>query len=60
MLTASGQPADVDVVALDLLVVDQQEHLLRLLVVARGCLGLRKVEVEHVVIEEVALFSQCE
>ena len=54
-LTAASQPAEEDIVVADGVRVDEQEHLLRLLVAARGCLGLRVVEVEHIIIEVVAL-----
>ena len=56
-LTAASQPAEKDIVVADAVRVDEQEHLLRLLVAARGCLGLRIVEVEHIVIEVVALWG---
>ena len=57
-LTAASQPAEKDIVVADAVRVDEQEHLLRLLVAARGCLGLRIVEVEHIVIEVVALWGE--
>lgn len=46
LLTASGKPADVHVVILKCLGVDEQKYLLCLLVVASSSLGLSKVEVE--------------
>ena len=54
-LTASGQPANVDVVTLDLLRVDEKEDLLSLLKVAIDSFSLSKVIVERIHIEEIAL-----
>lgn len=54
-LTASGQPANVDVVILDLLRVDEKEDLLSLLKVAIDSFSLSKVIVERIHIEEIAL-----
>ncbi len=54
-LTASGQPRKIDVVTLYLLRVDEEEDLLSLLVVSQHTLSLGKVEVERLIVEEVAL-----
>ena len=54
-LTASCQPAEVDIVIFDLLRVDEQKDLFCLLKVSCGRLCLSVVEVEHIIIEVVAL-----
>lgn len=54
-LTASGQPANIDVVILDLLRVDEKEDLLSLLEVAIDSFSLSEVIVERIHIEEIAL-----
>ena len=51
-LTASCQPAEVDIVIFNLLRVDEQKDLFCLLKVSCGCLCLSVVEVEHIIIEE--------
>ena len=55
ILTASGQPADVHIVSLELVCVNEQKDLLRLLIAPYGSLGLGIVEVESIHIEEVPL-----
>lgn len=50
-----GEPADVAVVLLELLVRDEQQRLLRCLVVARGCQREPMVPVEVVVVVHVRL-----
>lgn len=54
-LTAASQPAEVDIVTLEPLRIDKKKDFLCLSEVARGCLGLCVVEVEHIIVEEVAL-----
>ncbi len=54
VLTASGKPRKIDVVTLDLLRIDEEEDLFCLLEASEHSLSLGKVEVERVVIEEVA------
>ena len=55
-LTAAGQPANVNIIAPDLLRANQEKNFFSLLEVACGSLGLCIVEVEDVIIEEVALY----
>ena len=57
-LTASSKPAEIDVVILDSLRADEEENLLRLLIIACRCLGLCIVKVEAIIIEEVALLEE--
>ncbi len=54
---ASRQPAQVDIVVFHLLVLDQRERLLGVLERADGRLRLSVVEVERVVVVEIALAS---
>ena len=54
-LTASGQPADVDVVILYLFRVDEKKDFLSFLKVSGHRFSLGKVVVECINIEEVAL-----
>ena len=55
VLTASGKPAEVDVVIANGLRVYEEKHIFSLGVGAGGCLGLCVVDIELIVVEEIAL-----
>ena len=53
---ATGQPGEVSVICLQFLVIDVEENLLRLLIIAHSRLGLAIIKVESVLAVEVRLY----